>query len=252
MNGQEKVNAIRAVVYGKVQGVGFRDTAQLLGRGLGLMGWVANAEDGSVVVHAEGPEREVGELVAFLHEGTPSARVTHVEVESVPVEHHEQFAIRGISSGAFVIQEHLASSRHFDLRLELDGVMCSWAVPQGPSMDPAAERLAIEVADHTMADGEFEGSAERHSVIIWDRGFYERGGRIAWPAALDLGDVVFTLRGEKLRGEFALRRNSKGIKPHWSLTKRDDEHARPGSDVVAESPRSVISGRKLEDILRGV
>ena len=238
------------VVRGGVQGVGYRDATQLQARARGVMGWVRNEDDGSVRVHAEGPEPAVEELVALLREGPRAARVDEVEVEGVKVEGHEQFAIRGISAGAFVVQEHAATRRHFDLRLEVGGVMRSWAVPKGPSMDPAVKRFAVEVGDHTAADAAFEGAPEHgRGVIIWDRGSYEQGGRVAWPEALDRGHAVFVLHGEKLRGGFALQRTRTGEKPQWLLVKRRDEEARPGSDVAAEEPRSVLSGSTLDELL---
>jgi DNA ligase D-like protein (predicted 3'-phosphoesterase) len=243
------VSAARAVVSGEVQGVGFRETTRAHARGLGVMGWVRNEEDGSLRVHAEGPERAVAELVAFLRAGPPAARVTDVAVEAVAVEGHEQFAIRGVSAGEFVVQEHQASSHHFDLRLEVDCVMRSWAVPKGPSLDPALKRLAVEVADHDAAHNGFEGGLGTGGVIVWDRGAYEQGGRVPWPRALERGHAVFVLRGEKLRGGFALQRTRPGASPQWLLVKRSDEQARPGSDIVAERPESVLSGRTLEQTL---
>jgi DNA ligase D-like protein (predicted 3'-phosphoesterase) len=215
------------------------------------MGWVRNEGDGSVAVHAEGPEGAVEELVSFLREGPPGARVSDVEAESIKVEGHEQFAIRGVSAGAFVVQEHAATAHHFDLRLEVDGVMRSWAVPKGPSMDPAVKRLAVEVEDHEISHNDFEGSAGGGHVIVWDRGTYEQGGRVAWPQAIERGHAVFVLHGEKLEGGFALQRTRPGEKPQWLLIKRRDEDARPGSDVVAESPRSVLSGSTLEELVVG-
>jgi DNA ligase D-like protein (predicted 3'-phosphoesterase) len=215
-----------------------------------VLGWVRNGEDGAVLVHAEGPARAVDELVAFLHDGPSPARVAEVAIDRVPVEGHEQFAIRGVSAGVFVVQQHAATARHFDLRLEVDGVMRSWAVPKGPSLDPAVKRLAVEVADHAMEHNAFEGPlGAGGGVIVWDRGTYEQGGRVPWPQALTRGHAVFVLRGEKLRGGFALQRTRPVAKPQWLLIKRRDEHARPGSDVVAERPRSVLSGRTLEEIL---
>ena len=164
------------------------------------------------------------------------------------VEGHEQFAIRGVSAGAFVVQEHAATAHHFDLRLEVDGAMRSWAVPKGPSMDPAVKRLAVEVADHSIEYNAFEGAIGGGRVIVWDRGNYEQGGRVAWPEALERGHAVFVLHGEKLRGGFALQRTRPGEKPQWLLIKRRDEEARPGSDVVAEQPQSVLSGKTLDEL----
>ena len=241
--------AVRAVVRGEVQGVGFREMTVREARRLGAMGWVRNEEDGSVLVHAEGPESAVEELVAFLQDGPTAARVAEVAVERVSVEGHEQFAIRGVSAGVFVVQEHAATAHHFDLRLEVGGVMRSWAVPKGPSMDPAVKRLAIEVEDHEIAHNAFEGATGDGGVIVWDRGRYEQGGRVGWPEALDRGHAVFVLHGEKLRGGFALQRTRPGEKPQWLLIKRRDEQARPDSDVVAEQPRSVISGSTLDELL---
>jgi DNA ligase D-like protein (predicted 3'-phosphoesterase) len=242
--------AVRAVVRGEVQGVGYRDATLRRARRLGVMGWVRNGEDGSVLVHAEGPEPAVDDLVAFLLEGPSTARITEVAIECVKVEGHEQFAIRGVSAGVFVVQEHAATAHHFDLRLEVGGVMRSWAVPKGPSMDPAVKRLALEVGDHAIAHNDFEGAAGEGRVIVWDRGRYEQGGRVAWPQALDRGHAVFVLHGEKLRGGFALQRTRPGEKAQWLLIKRRDEHARPGSDVVAERPQSVISGNTLDQLKR--
>jgi len=235
----------RAVVQGHVQGVGFRDATVRRAREVGVLGWVRNAEDGSVLVHVEGPENAVEELLAFLRAGPAAARVEGVEVEKAKVEGHEQFAVRGVSAGAFVVQEHRATAHHFDLRLEVDGTMRSWAVPKGPSMDPAAKRLAIAVEDHSISYNDFEGEVDGGRVIVWDHGTYEQGGRVPWPEALERGHAVFVLHGAKLEGGFALQRTRGGAKPQWLLIKRKDELARPGSDVVAEEPRSVISGEPL-------
>jgi hypothetical protein len=88
-------------------------------------------------------------------------------------------------------------------------------------------------------------------VVIWDRGTYEQGGRVPWPEALERGHAVFVLHGEKLQGGFALQRTSKGAKPQWLLIKRRDEQARPGSDIVAEQPRSIQSGLTLRELIDG-
>ncbi len=171
-------------------------------------------------------------------------------IESVKVEGHEQFAIRGVSAGAFLVKENASTARQFELRLEIGGVMCSWAVPKGPSMDPAVKRLALPVEDHAVAENTLEVATGEGGEIVWDRGNYEQGGRVAWPAAMERGHLVFVLHGEKLCGGFALQRTGPGDKPRWLLIKRRDEYARPGSDVVAERPQSVISDRGLNELLR--
>jgi DNA ligase D-like protein (predicted 3'-phosphoesterase) len=247
--GDADATAVRAVVRGQVQGVGFRDAILRRARRAGVMGWVRNGDDGSVLVHAEGPESAVEELLAFLRQGPRGAQVSDVEIERVKVEGHEQFAIRGVSAGVFVVQEHAATAHHFDLRLEVGGKMRSWAVPKGPSMDPAVKRLAVEVEEHSISHNDFEGPTNGGGVIVWDRGPYEQGGRVPWPEALERGHAVFVLHGEKLRGGFALQRTRPGEKPQWLLIKRRDDEARPGSDVVAEEPRSVISGRTLAEVV---
>jgi len=221
--------AIRATARGRVQGVGFRDAIARRARELGVLGWVRNAEDGSVLVHAEGEADAVAGLSDFLRQGPPAAQVSDLEAEAVKPEGHEQFALRGVSAGVFVVQEHQATAHHFDLRLEVEGTMKSWAVPKEPSMDPAVKRLAIEVADHSLAHNDFEGELDGGWVKTWDRGTYEQGGRVPWPEALKRGHAVFVLHGEKLQGGFALQRTGGGEKPQWLLIKRRDEFARAAS-----------------------
>lgn len=240
--------AMRALVHGQVQGVGYRDATVREARRLGVLGWVRNLADGGVQVHAEGEQAAVEALAAFLREGPRYAVVLSVEAEPVRVEGHEQFAVRGVSAGVFVVQEHAATAHHFDLRLEVDGTMRSWAVPKGPSLDPAAKRLAVQVEDHGLDHNRFEGRTGEGRVIVWDRGTYEQGGRVPWPQALTRGHAVFVLHGQKLRGGFALQRTRGGEKPQWLLIKRRDDEARPGSDVVAEHPRSVLSDRTIDEV----
>jgi len=230
--------ALRAVVRSS------SDAAALRARALelGLRGWARDEGDGAVRVHAEGDPDALVELRGELEV---------VDEEKARVEGHEQFAIRGVPAGVFVVQEHQATAHHFDLRLEVDGVMRSWAVPKGPTLDPGVKRLAVEVEDHGLAHNAFEGATEGGGVVIWDRGTYEQGGRVPWPEALERGHAVFVLHGEKLRGGFALQRTrGQGPKAQWLLLKRRDDEARRGSDVVAEQPRSVVSGRTLDDIAR--
>jgi DNA ligase D-like protein (predicted 3'-phosphoesterase) len=133
----------------------------------------------------------------------------------------------------FVVQQHRATTMHWDFRLEVDGVLRSWAVPKGPSMDPAVKRLAVPVPDHSLAYGKFEGGP----VIIWDRGTYE-----PLSGSLDEGQFTFTLHGEKLHGGFALRRWKEKA---WLLVKKADDEAQRGGEIVAERPESVVSGRAL-------
>jgi DNA ligase D-like protein (predicted 3'-phosphoesterase) len=242
--------AIRAVVAGTVQGVGFRDATQRTARSLGVMGWVRNGDDGTVAVHAEGPSDAVEQLIASLHDGPRGAIVDDVSVQDVRVEGHAQFAVRGVSAGVFVVQEHAATTRHFDLRLEVDGAMRSWAVPKGPSLDPSVKRLAVQVEDHRIEHNAFEGPTDHGGAIVWDRGRYEQGGRVAWPQALERGHAVLVLHGHKLSGGFALQRTrGSGLKSQWLLIKRSDDHARARSDIVAEQAASVLSGRTLQQLL---
>jgi DNA ligase D-like protein (predicted 3'-phosphoesterase) len=225
--------ALRATAAGEIDAEAVAANA----RELGVMGWVRPTGE----LHIEGAPDAVQALMAFLGDVVPGERAR--------VEGHEQFAIRGVSAGVFVVQEHQATAHHYDLRLEVDGVMRSWAVPKGPSLDPAAKRLAVQVEDHGLDHNDFEGTLGDGGVIVWDRGTYEQGGRVAWPDALERGHAVFVLHGEKLGGGFALQRTRPGAKPQWLLIKRRDDEARSGSDVVAERPESVISGRTLVDLL---
>ena len=239
--------AIRASLRANGRGDELVEAARARAGELELRGWVRDDPDGWVRIHAEGRAGAPAQLVATL-EGADETTVDETTVEAVKVEGHEQFAVRGVSAGVFVVQEHQATSHHYDVRLEVDGVMRSWAVPKGPSLDPAVKRLAVQVPDHDTEHNDFEGPGHGGGVIVWDRGTYEQGGRVPWPEALDRGHAVFVLHGEKLQGGFALQRTGRGEPPQWLLIKRRDEHARAGSDIVAERPESVVSGRALRDI----
>lgn len=194
----------------------------------------------------EGEQQSIRDLTMWLRSVDG---IEAVAESGAGVEGHEQFMIRGVPAGVFVVQEHQATAHHFDFRLEVDGVMRSWAVPKGPSMDPAVKRLAVQAEDHSMAHNSFEGRTGSGGVIVWDRGSYESGGRVPWPEALQRGHAVFVLHGEKLQGGFALQRTRGGEKPQWLLIKRTDDYAQPGSDVVAEHAWSVQSGLTLGDLL---
>ncbi len=223
-----------------------REDVRARAQRLGLFGWVRLMEDGTLCVHAEGDGSALEALVSCLRS---EAAFDSVSDRVVRVEGHEQFAIRGVPAGVFVVQEHQATAHHFDVRLEVGGVMRSWAVPKGPSMDPGTKRLAVQVEDHEMAHNDFEGSSRRGAVIVWDRGSYEQGGRVPWPKALERGHAVFVVHGEKLRGGFALQRTRGGEKPQWLLIKRRDDYAHPDSDIVSERPESVKSGLTLDALL---
>ena len=162
----------------------------------------------------------------------------------------------------FVVQKHAASHLHFDLRLELDGVMKSWAVPKGPSLDPAVKRLAVQVEDHPIAYNQFEGTIPGGeygggTVMIWDRGSYTYSEADPDPVArlregYARGDFKFTLRGQRLKGSWVLVRTRRGgpAKPQWLLIKHRDRFAKPGSDIVAERLRSVVTRRTMAGIAR--
>ena len=168
-------------------------------RELGVLGWARPTGE----VHAEGAPDAVQALIAFLGDpATANARV----------EGHEQFAVRGVPAGAFLVHEHAGG---FDLHLEVADAVASWRLRKAPSMDPAQRRMAIEL----------EGAELPDDSVVWDRGLYEQGGRVAWPEALERGHAVFVLRGERLRGGFALQR-TRGAQ--WLFIKRRDAHALPG------------------------
>jgi DNA ligase D-like protein (predicted 3'-phosphoesterase) len=242
------MTACRISVTGNVAALPVREAVRDEAIRLGLLGWVRLEPDGTLSAHVEGEQAATRELIARVRaiSGVDSVSETDARIEG-----HEQFAIRGLPAGVFVVQEHQATAHHFDFRLEVDGVMRSWAVPKGPSMDPSVKRFAVQVEDHEIAHNDFEGRAGKGGVIIWDRGEYEQGGRVPWPEALDRGHAVFVLHGEKLGGGFALQRTRGGEKPQWLLIKRRDGYAAPGSEIVTGRPESVQSGVTLAELLRG-
>jgi bifunctional non-homologous end joining protein LigD len=173
--------------------------------------------------------------------------------ESTP---EPQGSVRETQDRAFVVQKHAATRLHYDLRLEIDGVLKSWAVPKGPSMNPADKRLAVHVEDHPFEYKDFEGSIPKGlygggEVIVWDRGSYAPEGTMNARDQLAKGDLKFQLYGEKLRGSFVLvkLRSSKN-KNEWLLIKHRDSFADPKWDAEQHG-ESVITGRTLEDIAKG-
>lgn len=155
----------------------------------------------------------------------------------------------------FVVQKHDASHLHYDFRLEFEGVLKSWAVPKGPSLDPRVKRLAVEVEDHPIDYGSFEGVIPEGeygggTVLLWDRGTWEPIGDAA--EGLRKGQLKFELHGEKLRGKWMLVRRGgpRAAKPQWLLFKLSDDEAQPESKfrVADEEPLSVVSGRDLDEI----
>lgn len=153
----------------------------------------------------------------------------------------------------FVIQKHDARNLHYDLRLESEGVMKSWAVPKGPSMDPKVKRLAVPTEDHPMSYNDFEGVIPEGNygagtVIVWDRGTFQnaKGEDESFAQNLDEGHATVQLNGEKLWGKFALIRTKRGgTRSQWLFFKMKDEHAVAGSDILSEKPDSVKTGRSL-------
>jgi bifunctional non-homologous end joining protein LigD len=167
--------------------------------------------------------------------------------------------VRAAEYPRFVIQKHAASRLHYDLRLEHEGVFKSWAVTKGPSLNPADKRLAIEVEDHPLDYGDFEGTIPKGeygggTVMLWDRGFWMPEGTKDVDAALRKGDFKFTLAGQKLRGSFVLVRMKHdrfgSKRNNWLLIKHRDEFARE-DDSVIDQARSVASGRTMEQIAAG-
>lgn len=163
------------------------------------------------------------------------------------------------SGYSFVVQKHAARRLHYDFRLELDGVLLSWAIPKGPSLDPGVKRLAVQTEDHPIEYGAFEGVIPKGeygggAVVVWDRGTWKPDGD---PHEMyRKGRLTFELEGEKLRGAFHLVKTGgsggKAGKAQWLLIKRNDAAAKRGSDtaVVDDRPNSVVTGRTVEDVAK--
>src|SRR5512138_2244030 len=157
----------------------------------------------------------------------------------------------------FVVQKHAARALHYDLRLEMEGVLKSWAIPKGPSLTPGSKRLAVMVEDHPFDYRDFEGTIPEGNygagaVIVWDRGVYHhpsggdgKAGEQLLLEGLKKGDLKFVLEGEKLRGEFALVKTRQDEKS-WLLLKKKDRFA-TDAEVLGQN-RSVVSGKTLEEV----
>jgi bifunctional non-homologous end joining protein LigD len=156
----------------------------------------------------------------------------------------------------FTVHKHQASHLHYDFRLEIGGLLKSWAIPKGPSMDPSVKRLAVEVEDHDLGYAEFEGVIEEGHygagpVLLWDTGQFEplgaNQGTESLAMMLHVGKLDVHLQGLRLRGGFTLVR-MKGRLRQWLLIKQRDEDALPGHEVVQEYNTSVLSNRTIEDL----
>jgi bifunctional non-homologous end joining protein LigD len=162
----------------------------------------------------------------------------------------------------FVVQKHAATRLHYDLRLEHDGVFKSWAVTKGPSCDPRDKRLAVEVEDHPLEYGDFEGTIPKAeygagTVMVWDRGFWKPDGESAdVGAALRKGELKFVVVGEKLKGGWVLvrmkgQKSERNKRNNWLLIKHRDEFACADADALLAQDHSIASGRTMDAIAAG-
>lgn len=163
----------------------------------------------------------------------------------------------------FVIQKHQASHLHYDLRLAVDGVLKSWAVPKGPSRDPDEKRLAIPTEDHPMEYADFEGSIPEDqygggTVMLWDAGTYQnvrkdkKGNLIPMKDQIENGHANFILNGKRLKGGFSLIRFQKGKDEKWFLKKVDDKEADEGKNLTDTKNLSVLTGRTMDQIKKDI
>lgn len=157
----------------------------------------------------------------------------------------------------FCVQRHDATRLHYDFRLEIDGVLKSWAVPKGPTLDPTVKHFAAHVEDHPVEYGSFEGNIPAGnygagSVMLWDRGSFDLLGDMSGKDQIARGDLKFRLHGEKLKGDYALvHMRVKGKGNEWLLLKKRDEFAQEGWDVEAHA-YSVLSGRTQAEIAQNL
>jgi DNA ligase D-like protein (predicted 3'-phosphoesterase) len=160
----------------------------------------------------------------------------------------------------FVVQKHAARHLHYDFRLEVEGVLKSWAVPKGPSLNPKDKRLAVPTEDHPLEYAGFEGVIPEGeygagTVMVWDIGPFrnlteKKGQPVPLAEAVIHGHIKVWLEGKKLRGGFALTRFKKSPEEAWLLVKADDEGADPGRDILKDEADSALTGRSLEEIAR--
>jgi len=166
--------------------------------------------------------------------------------------------IKSSEKPIFVIQKHDASSLHYDFRLEIDGVLKSWAVPKGPSTDPGIKRLALPTEDHPLEYADFEGVIPEDEygagpVIVWDTGPYrnmreEKGEGLGMADAYEDGKLEIWLEGQKISGGYALIRTGSADDARWLLIKMNDEKADARRNPTSTEPQSVLSGRTLEEV----
>jgi bifunctional non-homologous end joining protein LigD len=160
----------------------------------------------------------------------------------------------------FVIQKHKARNLHYDVRLEVNGVLKSWAVPKGPSTDPKVKRLAVATEDHPMEYADFEGTISKGEygagvVLVWDIGTYRnitqnKDQTLSVESAIEHGHLNVWLEGKKLKGGYSFVRFRREAKNQWLFVKMNDGEADPANDPVATQPDSVLSGLSLEEIER--
>eukprot|EP01030_Chromulinospumella_sphaerica_P012460 gene12460-12249_t len=180
----------------------------------------------------------------------------------VTAEPSSQSAVKPSKALRFVIQKHAATRLHYDLRLEWEGVFLSWAVTRGPSLDPADKRLAVEVEDHPLAYGDFEGTIPKGqygggTVMLWDRGYWAPEPGFDAAKGLKRGELKVVFAGERMKGGYVLVRlrgdKYGGKRPSWLLIKHRDDEAKEGDGegLIERNVTSVASGRSMEDIAAG-
>lgn len=171
-------------------------------------------------------------------------------------------AKKSFDKPTYVIQLHKARRIHFDFRLEVDGVLVSWAVPKGPSLDPKEKRLAVRTEDHPLEYADFEGTIPEGeygagTVIVWDKGVFENVSvkddkKVSMSAALQAGHIKIRLFGEKLKGGCTLiQTKMRGEDKNWLLVKDKDAEADVHRDLASSAPESVVSGKTIEEMEKG-